>query len=448
MFKKLHMNASAQLDEKVHSAISDALAESEKMKPAVVEPNIWRVIMKSRITQLSAAAVIIIGILLSVGYFGVDGTSVAWAEVAEKTQQISTWMFRSWATVTVDMPGAQQITETETVTYADSEYGMRNETYMNEKLSSVMYMNPHKEWIVTVMPETKSYMRMKLTDELLAKQQQEQEKNDPKALAKLFTSFGYTVIGRSTIDGVEVEGIEVDDSRIFEGMFESFKGRLWVDVQTDLPVRIEYECSALNGEMQMKMTMGEFQWGLELDPSEFEPNIPDDYTLMAEVQMPSTKDEGRIIEGLHLFSKIVDGKYPSSLDMMTPMKEVGDAFRKRQKAVEGLTGEAQREAKESLREILGFEKNEEPGKKPSPEQMKKFTNIMMILQTPTWFYMQLVQQGKDPAYYGDKVTAEDADAVLLRWKISDTKYRVIFGDLTTENVTVEQLAELEKASTK
>jgi len=33
----------------------------------------------------------------------------------------------------------------------------------------------------------------------------------------------------------------------------------------------------------------------------------------------------------------------------------------------------------------------------------------------------------------------------MRWKVSDGLYRVIFGDLTTENVTAEQLGELEAA---
>ena len=42
------------------------------------------------------------------------------------------------------------------------------------------------------------------------------------------------------------------------------------------------------------------------------------------------------------------------------------------------------------------------------------------------------------------MTADDIDAVLMRWKISDGEYRVIFGGLTTENITAEELAELEK----
>ena len=65
-----------------------------------------------------------------------------------------------------------------------------------------------------------------------------------------------------------------------------------------------------------------------------------------------------------------------------------------------------------------------------------------------WFYVRLVQDKKDPAYYGQTVTPKDADKVLMRWKLSDTEYRVIFGDLHAETVTPEKLAELETALPK
>jgi RNA polymerase sigma factor (sigma-70 family) len=60
------------------------------------------------------------------------------------------------------------------------------------------------------------------------------------------------------------------------------------------------------------------------------------------------------------------------------------------------------------------------------------------------FYQTLVQGKKDPAYYGKFVTPKDADLVLMRWKVSDTEYRVIFGDHHAETVTAEALKELEK----
>jgi hypothetical protein len=38
--------------------------------------------------------------------------------------------------------------------------------------------------------------------------------------------------------------------------------------------------------------------------------------------------------------------------------------------------------------------------------------------------------------------------VLLRWKVSDNEYRVIFGDLHAETITVEKLAKLEETLPK
>ena len=47
-----------------------------------------------------------------------------------------------------------------------------------------------------------------------------------------------------------------------------------------------------------------------------------------------------------------------------------------------------------------------------------------------------------------KLAYKDTGKVLLRWKVSDKEYRVIFGDLHAETVSPEKLAELEKALPK
>jgi hypothetical protein len=49
----------------------------------------------------------------------------------------------------------------------------------------------------------------------------------------------------------------------------------------------------------------------------------------------------------------------------------------------------------------------------------------------------------DYAYYGKTVGPNDKDKVLLRWKLDDGKYQVIFGDLRSETVTAERLRGLE-----
>ena len=134
----------------------------------------------------------------------------------------------------------------------------------------------------------------------------------------------------------------------------------------------------------------------------------------------SRRNVDKVVEGLRAFSDITGGTFPSSLDMMTVMKE----------------------STKVLMERLGIDKDAEP----DAELAKELAGKMMTLQMPAVFYARLGQESKDPAYYGDKVTTKDTGAVLLRWKVSETGYQVIFGDLTTRNVTPEQLAELEKAS--
>ena len=67
----------------------------------------------------------------------------------------------------------------------------------------------------------------------------------------------------------------------------------------------------------------------------------------------------------------------------------------------------------------------------------------MNLEFTAVFYGILASENKAVAYYGDKVTADYPDAVLMRWREDDGRYKIIFGDLTTKVVTEDALAELE-----
>lgn len=121
-----------------------------------------------------------------------------------------------------------------------------------------------------------------------------------------------------------------------------------------------------------------------------------------------------LIKGLGVWVELLDGRYPSSLEPEKTIPE-SDALLKA-KYDEGLIDEEQ--AKHKGQDVF-------------------FASV---------YYNRLVRRKKDPAYYGDTVTVEDSDKVLIRWKISDDQYRVIFGDLTTKNVAAGQLAELEELS--
>jgi len=98
LIKKLHLKAGAELDQRLRAEIRRALDEQRQTKPAATRPKTWRIIMKSRITKLAAAAVIIAGVVLSITLldgslspaFGIDDV---WAATAKAEWVHSTWQY-------------------------------------------------------------------------------------------------------------------------------------------------------------------------------------------------------------------------------------------------------------------------------------------------------------------------------------------------------------------
>ena len=384
-----------------------ALPESIEKKQAHTEPFRWRIIMKSKTSQLAAAAVILIVVFWGLNIF-TNSSGVAWAEVLDNVQKVQTYINRM--KMTVQSPeGTQDIDMT---FYRSTVYGTRRDSYYKGELISQLYIPPEGNEGTELVPSEKKYVKAVFTDEQI---KSITEKNDPRAIVKEFMCCNrYTKIGQKIIDGVDVEGIEVDHDEFGKTLFEKGKGRLWVAVDTDLPVRIELEGTSASGSVQINMIIDGFDWNPTVQASDFEPNIPSDYALMARVDLSDSIEA--VVKGLRGFAKITEGKYPTNLDLITVGKEIGEAF-------------------VALRQKQG----KSPEEKPTQEEMEN----MLSIQGACLFYGNLVKEKKDPAYYGEKVTAQDGDKVLMRWKISEDAYQVVYGDLRTEQVTSEKLVELE-----
>jgi hypothetical protein len=297
--------------------------------------------------------------------------------------------------------------------YRSTEFGTRRDSYYNGELISQLYIPAEGNKGVELVPSSKQYVEAVFTDEQI---EEIAKKNDPRAIVKEFMCCNqYKKIGTDIIDGVEVEGIEVDNDNFGATLFEKGKGRLWVAVDTDLPVRIELEGTSAGGSVQISLTIDGFDWDPGLKAEDFQPNIPSDYTIMAKVDLSDSIEA--VIKGIRGFAEITGGKYPSNLDLMTTGKELREAFI-------------------AMRQKQGKSLEE----KPTQEEMEN----MLSIQGACLFYGNLLKENKDAAYYGDKVTPQDVEKVLMRWKISDDQYRVIFGDLSTLDVSYDELTELEK----
>lgn len=88
LFAKSDVTVNSKVDERIINDALTAFDKSEKTKSVMAEPNIWRIIMKNRITKLATAAVIIIAILLGLKLIGGPNiANVAWAELVQRVDQ-------------------------------------------------------------------------------------------------------------------------------------------------------------------------------------------------------------------------------------------------------------------------------------------------------------------------------------------------------------------------
>ena len=77
----LKVTTSADLDERVLDNVMETLDELEKKESAAIESNIWRLIMKSKLTKLAAAAVIALAAIIGISQFA--GGTITFADVIE-----------------------------------------------------------------------------------------------------------------------------------------------------------------------------------------------------------------------------------------------------------------------------------------------------------------------------------------------------------------------------
>ncbi len=194
-----------------------------------------------------------------------------------------------------------------------------------------------------------------------------------------------------------------------EGLSAKVIASLWVDVATGWPVEITLDITDENGGEQMTIVVSDFQWDAQIDPTTFASVIPEGYELMYKVNAENLEEGNQLVEGLKYFAQINDGKYPAKLSIRDVLGELGNIYRA---------------------------KSGDPSFQIDDAQVS-------TLKYGAQYFGTLQTEGKEPVYSGATVTAADVDKVLLRWKLGDYRYRVIFGDLRIEDVSAGRLAELE-----
>jgi outer membrane lipoprotein-sorting protein len=422
LVENIDIDTNAKIDEEVLVEVVEAFEKSKVKKTSATEQNIWRIIMKSRIIKLAAAAVIIIACLTGLFLWKNTGSGIALADVLTKIEQVTGYRYQLSSTITRQQT-SRDWTSTVLVSRDNSMKMVAKMVDPNngEIKHEDTYFLPRQNSIVFVMHEPKAYIRLKFDHTEM--ENYREKYNDPRIIIKHILSCDHTSLGQSVIDEITVEGFQTRDLAYnggfighadLRGQADKVDVKIWVDINTFLPVRSEEDIVTKKGT-RLHEVSSNFKWNVVLDAADFEPDIPDDYTLEVDLTVPPLNEE-TAIKGLRIFADLA-GDYPDNFDRSTISKETKRLIRLE---------------KDSWKSLADDERSRRRG------------DISTTITQLRRFYNQLVEDKKETTYYGETVGPDDTNKILLRWKLDDGQYRVIFGDLSIKNVTAEELAELEK----
>ena len=286
----LDINTSTEMDKRILHDTMKVQQELKQTKLAGTQPNIWRIIMKSSITKLAAAAIIVV---IGLGILAIIDTgsksSVVWAKVAQNVESSPGVIFRARGTGSRDpnddWPNGYRI-------FSRSAAVSRMDVYRSGQIYRTIYLDYDGKTTIGVLHDAKKYSKEAMRDQTA---RADKGWSDPQSLLNLGLSLEHHALGQRTIDGILCEGIEATGP-------DGSTGRVWVDVETGYPILVE-----IQGVDGSTGTMDQFQWNVDLSAEDVEPEIPADYeSLGLEGEMKTLSEQGKK-ELLQVEQTIVDG---------------------------------------------------------------------------------------------------------------------------------------------
>jgi len=383
--KDLDVRASDRTYNRMWEIVLDA-HEQSKQKPSATRLTIARrTIMKSPITKLAAAAVIIIAVLIGIHQIG-GGGSVVFAQVAQQLHNARTMTY----SVVTHTPVKNMPTVRTEMAFKEPAY-MRTTTA--DGFITVI------DWTqvrgISLWPSRKQFIDFE------ASNYRHDPAQDPFVVIEKLRALpcqADEVLGEKEIDGRVLQGFRVNQ--------ENVTNTVWIDPQTGQLVRVEMEFTDAPG---MNKIMTDFQFNVELDDSLFSLTPPDGFTRLGIQADVSTVTEQDLIEYLQMWSTWTkDGTFPPTFNPIELPKVTAEMI-KQGKFGEGETSEQQRHA----------------------EAMQMYRGIMFVAQLPA---------ESNWRYAGENVRYGDVDTPIFWYRPKDSQtYRVIYGDLSVKDVAPENL---------
>lgn len=322
LIKKFEVATTDKMDKWVCDDALEVIRKAKHAKSLKARPNIWRNIVKSRITKIATAAVIIIAVFVGIDYFrdSVDIATPAFADV------IRPFLTARTATFTITTEGPNDQTSFSKKGKFAEPGRMRCE--FTGAVEMVQIFDMQKGEIVNLMPKEKTAMVIEMANMSIENQRKASMFFDIRRQlqqAQDANNGDVEFLGERQIDGINTDGYLLREELGVEMT-------VWVDTESFLPIRIEYDMSKML-EFQWKVVFSDFEFNVELDESLFSLKIPDDYTIQTMQIDASEPKEKDLIEMFRLWAEVTDGKFPSALglnvEVITEFSEAltGDLFK-------------------------------------------------------------------------------------------------------------------------
>ncbi len=341
---------------------------------------LWEFIMKSKITKLAAAAVIIVAAFFGFSQF--FGGTVTFADVIQPILNARTVIFDF-------IIGEDE--ETGPVMH-EIVVGQRIRRTISNLPNMTSIIDLESAKILALDTEAKTAVYIDIKGSL-----QEGTKNYiefvRKVLMKLKDSPNVKELGEQDIDGQKTIG--------FAAQGPNEQVTIWADPKTAVPIRVELRL------VQLFVILKNFKFDAPVEDSLVSMDVPPGYTLEQTEFDFSGATEQDFIESLRIWADVLmDGKFPEAIGTENTMKKVP---------------------------LLG----EKLAPLDLPDDEKKQLGMKFIRGM---LFLQIYESGGKWRYAGQGVKLGDAEKLVFWYQPKDSKtYRVIYGDLHVEEVAPDKL---------
>ena len=374
-----------KVNHKKEIQIYESQTAEKKVSRSVWIFEIGRIIMKSRISKIAAALVIIVSVVVVIHFLG-STESLALADVVQPILTARTVVFN------VIMTEGEGVPITRVMNMGTQRVRSEILSADGKTVQMIVICDYDTSRMLTLNPEQKFAAIIDIKDLL------EKPENFVEIMRNIITELqndpdvSVESLGKKEIDGRTAKG--------FRATGPDGELMIWADSQTSLPIRMEQKWRQIHYEFT------DFEFDVVLDESLFSMDIPEGYSTMPKAMLSLTDaTEQDLVETLRTWAEeIRDGVFPKDFSTEAYMDDV-PKIRK-----------------------LALQHSQEQ----NVENAMKFAH--------GWIFFRLLKPENDWHYVGKGVKFGDAESPVCWYKPTGSQtYRVIFGDLTVKDVLPKDL---------